>query len=56
MIIGKKMAKAIWDQLQTAFGKQNADQVITDFKSAVVMMLPVDRPQTAIDQMTIKFG
>jgi len=56
MIIGKKIAKAIWDQLQTSFGMQNADQLITDFKSAVVMMLPVDRPLTTIDQMTIKFG
>ena len=56
MINGTKMAKSIWDQLQAAFGKQTTDQVIADFKSAVVMMMLVDRPQTVIDQMTIKFG
>jgi len=56
MINGTKMAKSICDQLQAAFGKQTTDQVIADFKSAVVMMMLVDRPQTVIDQMTIKFG
>jgi len=51
-----KMAKAIWNQLQTSFGMQNPDHLITDFKSAVTMMFPVDRPLTIIDQITIKFG
>jgi len=56
MVNGTKMAKSIWDQLQAAFGKQTADQLIADYKSAVTMMMAVDNPQHVINQMTIKFG
>ena len=50
------MARSIWDQLQASFGKQTTDQLITNYKSAVTMMMAVDNPQHVINQMTIKFG
>jgi len=53
---GIKSAKSIWNQLQASFGKQTADQLITDYKLAVTMMMTMDKPQHIIDQMTIKFG
>jgi len=57
MVNGTKTAKYIWDQLQASFGKQSADQLITDYKSIVtMMMMAVDNPQHIINQMTIKFG
>jgi len=56
MVNGTKLAKSIWDQLQASFGKQTADQLITDYKSVVTMMMAVDNLQHVINQMTIKFG
>jgi len=56
MVNDTKTAKSIWDQLQASFGKQTTDQLITDYKSVVTMMMAVDNPQHIINQMTIKFG